>query len=334
MAGQRGTSLSSVPGQMPPAGEAVEVACSARLHMGFLDLSATHGRRFGSIGMALDAPQTRLTLARAEATWVSGPDRERATRYLRILLDDLGVAGDHGLVIDSSIPQHAGLGSGTQLALGLAAAIRTLHARPADPAHDARLLRRGARSGVGLHLFQHGGLVVDGGSWDNSVPPLLARLAVPDDWRILLVRDATCTGLSGSHEAAAFAVLPPLSEQLTGRICRVVLMQALPALAEDDLPGFGAAITEVQAIVGDYFAPAQGGRFRSERVAAALACAEGAGATGVGQSSWGSSGFAFVRGDEAARRAVGLLRDKAAGLDIQARTALNRGASVTMRPGA
>src|SRR5690348_16544438 len=104
MAGQRGTSLSSVPGQQPASGEAVEVACSARLHMGFLDLSATTSRRYGSIGMALDAPQTRLTLTRAHAhaPSVSGPDQERAGRYMHLLLDSLGIGGDHALVIHSS----------------------------------------------------------------------------------------------------------------------------------------------------------------------------------------------------------------------------------------
>ena len=48
-------------------------------------------------------------------------------------------------------------------------------------------------------------------------------------------------------------------------------MQALPALAERDLPRFGAAITEMQARLGDYFAPAQGGaRFTSRDVGAVL----------------------------------------------------------------
>ena len=51
-------------------------------------------------------------------------------------------------------------------------------------------------------------------------------------------------------------------------------MKALPALAECDIVSFGSAIKELQAHLGDYFAPVQGGsRFSSPDVAAALASA-------------------------------------------------------------
>ena len=84
-------------------------------------------------------------------------------------------------------------------------------------------------------------------------------------------------------------------------LCRLVLMQALPALAEADLAAFGDAITRLQERLGDYFAAAQGGRFASPRVAAALARLDRLGATGIGQSSWGPTGFAFARDADEAR---------------------------------
>ena len=147
----------------------------------------------------------------------------------------------------------------------IAAALRRLHGLPANPGEDARVLGRGHRSGIGIFLFQQGGFVVDGGRGGERAPPLLSRLAVPDDWRILLLQDHAHEGLSGPEEIAAFAALAPLPDRLSSRICRLVLMQALPALAEDDLETFGAAVTEVQAIAGDHFAPAQGARFTSPR---------------------------------------------------------------------
>ena len=52
------------------------------------------------------------------------------------------------------------LGSGTQLALAVAAALRALHGYPLDPREDAVLLDRGARSGIGIGIFEQGGLVV------------------------------------------------------------------------------------------------------------------------------------------------------------------------------
>ena len=78
-----------------------------------------------------------------------------------------------------------------------------------------------------------------------------------------------------------------------------MLMQALPALVERDIEGFGDAIGELQRITGDYFSPAQGGRFSSRAVAEALAWLESQGIAGVGQSSWGPTGFAIMAGEDA-----------------------------------
>ena len=46
-------------------GRKVVISAAARLHLGFLDLHGGLGRRFGSIGIAIDGPVTRLSLARA-----------------------------------------------------------------------------------------------------------------------------------------------------------------------------------------------------------------------------------------------------------------------------
>ena len=44
----------------------------------------------------------------------------------------------------------------------------------------AALAGRGRRSGIGLHGFAHGGLIVDGGRRsDDALPPLIARLDRP-----------------------------------------------------------------------------------------------------------------------------------------------------------
>ncbi|HEX5325244.1 MAG TPA: beta-ribofuranosylaminobenzene 5'-phosphate synthase family protein [Acetobacteraceae bacterium] len=298
--------------------EAVVVESGARLHMGFLDLGGTLGRRFGSIGMALDRPQTRLRLVRTDETCFEGPDRDRAANCHTAIMRHLGLTAHHKLSIVSAIPAHAGLGSGTQLALGVAAAVRRLHGIPADPFDDAGALNRGARSGIGIGLFAHGGFVVDGGRGARAAPPpMLTRIAVPKSWRILLLQDPRHSGLSGSDETAGFAALPPFSDALAGHLCRLVLLQVLPALIEDDLAQFGDAITRIQRLLGDHFAPAQGGRIASPAVAAALSLLAAEGATGLGQSSWGPTGFGFIRGAAAAERLADRVRRSPHGSDLQ-----------------
>jgi predicted sugar kinase len=110
-----------------------------------------------------------------------------------------------------------------------------------------------------------------------------------------------------------------------------MLMQALPAIAERDIESFGAAIGELQRITGDYFAPAQGGRFSSPKVAEVLAWIESQGIAGVGQSSWGPTGFAIVAGAERAGdlvRAAQLRWGDAGPLRFMVCSGRNRGGDV------
>ncbi len=48
------------------------VSAPARLHLGFLDLNGGLGRRYGSIGLALDAPATEVRVTRAKTKRCDG----------------------------------------------------------------------------------------------------------------------------------------------------------------------------------------------------------------------------------------------------------------------
>ncbi|HKF95289.1 MAG TPA: GHMP kinase, partial [Gammaproteobacteria bacterium] len=63
-------------------------------------------------------------------------------------------------------------------------------------------------------------------------------------------------------------------------------------------------INEIQRVMGDYFASAQGGRFTSPAVAEVLQWCEDRDVSGVGQSSWGPTGFALVDSETTARALV------------------------------
>ena len=78
-------------------------------------------------------------------------------------------------------------------------------------------------------------------------------------------------------------------------------MQALPALHEADLSAFGAAINALQTATGDYFAPAQGGRYASQKVAQVLNFLAAQQVACLGQSSWGPTGFAVFVNEAAAQ---------------------------------
>ena len=284
----------------------VSVRAAARLHLGFLDLNGGLGRKFGSLGLAISGIETALTAEYAAAMDISGPAAGRARQYAERLLARFGVRDGVKLRIHSAIPEHAGLGSGTQLSLAVASAIARLYnLREQDPARLGALLQRGARSGIGIGAFMKGGFVVDGGRGARSrVPPLISHLPFPGHWRIMLIFDDEAEGINGPPERWAFETLPPMSESLCGLLSRLTLMQVLPAICEQDCARFGAAITRIQNITGDYFSQVQSGRYASRHLQAILETLGNTGATGLGQSSWGPTGFAVFPNETLALQAL------------------------------
>jgi beta-RFAP synthase len=310
----------------------VRVTAPARLHLGFLDLNGGLGRRFGSIGLAIDQPATTIELSRAPAMAAFGPEADRALKALDRFAGVLGLGGAYRADVIEAIPAHTGLGSGTQLALSIGTGLAALEGIEEKSRNLGELISRGARSAIGMAAFDRGGFFVDGGrgATDKS-PPVLMRARFPEAWRVILIVDPKATGVHGDRETSAFASLPEFPASAAGHLCRLVLMRLAPGLIESDITAFGTALTEIQEIVGGYFAGQQGGSAWSStavgRVAAKLA--QG-GAVGIGQSSWGPTGFGFVDSEDAARRLYPTLvqEAKAEGLEIMIVRGRNAGARI------
>jgi beta-RFAP synthase len=107
-------------------------------------------------------------------------------------------------------------------------------------------------------------------------------------------------GLSGEAEARAFEQLPSPPDQEVERVAHLVLMQLLPALVEDDITSFGAALSTIQRITGSWFAAEQGGVFAPGPTEQLVAEMSARGAVGVGQSSWGPAAYGLVESADAA----------------------------------
>lgn len=281
----------------------MRISTSARLHMGFFDLHGGLGRKFGSIGLSLTEPNLVLSANRSNALHVSGaisvPNSviSRVSNVAQQILTTMGITEAVEINIEEAVPEHSGLGSGTQMALAVGAAISQLYQLNLTTMQLAALTGRGKRSGVGISAFDYGGLLIDGGrdlSAEKLIPPpMLARYDFPEEWAILLIFDTSEPGIHGEQEKTAFNELPLFSEALAAHLCRHVLMQAMPALVEHDLIAFGQSIQVLQQHVGDYFSPIQGGRYASNLVGAVLRRLELTGAPCFGQSSWGPTGFAI-----------------------------------------
>jgi beta-RFAP synthase len=248
-------------------------------------------------------PSVQLEATPDDRLTAEGPDAGRAQEFARRYLEAARIQGGAHLKIEHAIPAHAGLGSGTQLALATARALAELYGQSREPLTLARQVGRGLRSAIGTWTFALGGFVLEGGrrTGEDAVAPLISRLPIPPQWRAVIVIPEGQPGLSGAAESEAFRRLPLPEEREVERVAHLVLMQLLPALADGDLIAFGAALTEVQRVTGGWFAPAQGGRFAPGASGELVQHLSEFGALGVGQSSWGPTVYGLVPHQDAAR---------------------------------
>lgn len=326
--------------QTPPC---VTVRAPGRLHLGFLDPAASLGRRFGSLGLVIGGFETvaQLSPARRDvitaAAGTAACEIGRAAEHLATLRRHTGQTQALRLHLARTLPVHAGFGSGTQLALAIGRAFAEVHGLGVDTAQIARWLGRGARSGVGIAGFDRGGLLLDGGPGDGgAAAPLLARLSLPARWRAVVVLDPRRTGLSGREEKQAIASLPPFPRDAAAEICHRIVMQILPGAAGDDFAGFAAGLSRMQKLLGNHFAPAQGGSaYTSAAVGRLLQWMASAATAAIGQSSWGPTGFAILPSAAEADALVSAARAAGEidpGLELHIVQASNAGATVSVSP--
>jgi beta-ribofuranosylaminobenzene 5'-phosphate synthase len=306
----------------------IRVEAAARLHMGMLDAAGDGPRRFGGLGVAVSRPAVVVEVSPSDELTAEGPDAERALAVAQRCLDATGGVSGARVRVLEAIPAHAGLGSGTKLALAVTAALSALAGRQPDPAELARTAGRGARSAVGLWTFALGGFVVEGGRRRgvDEPAPLLTRHAMPEEWRCVLAIPAAEPGLSGEPEEAAFGDLRSDPER-SAAIAQLVLTALLPALVEHDLAEFGAALSRIQRLVGDAFAPVQGGTFHPQAAPVVDALLR-LGAAGAGQSSWGPAVYGLVGSEQEGHEIVRGLEPELGGGWAEVVRFDNRGASV------
>ncbi|ELZ55897.1 MULTISPECIES: beta-ribofuranosylaminobenzene 5'-phosphate synthase family protein [Halorubrum] len=327
----------------------------ARLHFGFCNLSLSHERLYGALGVGLAEPRVvvdaesdlavgvTVEAAAAEPSESASAVREDVRGYATAATDLLGVDGAR-VAVRESLPRHAGLGSGTRLAAATLAAVATAHGEPARVRERAPALGRGGRSGVGVATFEEGGFVLDAGhptarfttdrpaDGEWTVPPVAARHAVPDDWRFLLVEPDADAGRSGAVEDDAMRTAVERADPgIADRIGGIVTRRVLPSIATGNAEAFGAAVAEVGRLNGAWYADEQGGVYRPP-VGEVVASLSGASAVfGAGQSSWGPTVYGVTdaaHADAAAEAGERALDAAGVGGSVSVFRATNEGARV------
>ncbi len=234
----------------------IKVVSPSRLHLTLIDLNAELGRVDGGAGIALESPCLEISATEDDTIEVFG-DPSLAGRMRKAAEALLPAGKGIRLHINDSLPDHVGLGSGTQAALSTAAAVNKIYGLGKSVRELAVAVGRGGTSGIGVAAFENGGFILDGGhkfkdkgafspSAASHVPPghVLFRKNFPD-WPIVLVIPNS-KGAHDEEEVDIFKKCCPIPLAEVQEICHVILMQMLPALVEEDLESFGRAINHFQ----------------------------------------------------------------------------------------
>ncbi|MFB6146575.1 MAG: beta-ribofuranosylaminobenzene 5'-phosphate synthase family protein [Halobacteriaceae archaeon] len=319
---------------------AVRVTAGARIHAGFTNLSLANERLYGSLGLGLERPRTVVEASPAADLQC---DHDRARRYARHALDVLGEAGA-AVRVEAELPAHAGLGSGTQLALAVLSAVAHVNGRDPRVRDRAPAMGRGGRSGVGVAVFERGGFVLDAGHptarfttapperGDWSVPPVVARHELPADWRIVLaIPDAEPGPHGAAEEEKLRGVVETADQDIADEVAGLVLRQVLPAVADGDAAQFGRGLAAVGRLNGAWYSEVQGGVYRPPAGAVIDALADSPAVAGAGQSSWGPTVYGVTtaeQADAAADAAQAALSAADADGEVQVVPPSNEGATV------
>lgn len=285
----------------------VQIKTPSRLHFTLIDLNGALGRIDGGLGVALEEPNWVIKIQN-HPKWVNPPIIEELLNNLR---RKMKILNKYKIEFDNTLEEHVGLGSQTQLSLAIAQGISLLEGKKYHIQKLAKLVDRGGTSGIGVAAFKYGGFILDGGhaisektkflpSHFSSAQPALVvhRLKVPSDWYFVVAIPDIGKGKHGTAEVEIFNKYCPIPNSEVEKISRIILMQILPALIENDIENFGSGLNSIQKLgfkrvenelQGDFVAGLQEFFMKN-------------GAAGTGLSSFGPATFCVLRGKKAAEK--------------------------------
>ena len=338
----------------------VEIHTGSRMHFGLICGTAQTGWVFGGVGLMVQQPgwRVRLCLCTTTNSSTSNHDRPEASQIIdrqSCLPNDVAprvhkawqsvinqldwnqdavqLQKDTRVHVLQAPPLHSGFGAGTQLTLGLTAAAQVLwsRGRSGSMLQLAHQLGRAGRSAVGTEGFERGGFIVDfGESSKPSDPRQLQRIAIPEDWRFVIVRPQRITGISGETEAAFFKRRQTMSSEEVRQLSGLIIDNLVPAVQQSDFEAFAISLERYGNTAGHFYAATQGDVFAHPQMNELAKWLTRQQIHGAAQSSWGPGICIPANSDSHAQTIVknicGFLGELLADITITA--PLNRGATV------
>lgn len=243
----------------------------SRLHMALINMDGSNGRMDGGIGLALDKPGLILKGDISKTPGIKVEFKEELSRdtiseyeskikgTAKIICDYFNIDDGFDFEVIEHIPNHSGLGSGTQIALATAKIITVLNGIEVPAVELSTIAGRGGTSGIGTFAFDNGGFIVDGGhskvekpeflpsAVSPAKPPkLIGRYDFPEDWKIMIAFAKSGNNINGKREVNIFQETCPVPSHDVEELAHIIFMNLVPFLLEKDIIEFGAAVNAIQ----------------------------------------------------------------------------------------
>ena len=283
------------------------ITSPSRLHLGFYGFDDYYGYKYGSMGLAINAYKTIISVKHSQNIVSDLPKK-----YILPLIKHLklkGIKNSFEIKTLQKSPSHIGLGSGSQLSLSIGMAVCKLFDLNLETNDIANLYNRGQRSGTGLSTFKQGGFVVDACKKDTLLPKVMFKSKFPRDWRIILLNDINLKGTSGKRENKFFSK-GSRTDHKKSELSHILLRGILPSIVYEDFQSFSKNITEFQRITAEFYKEKQKGMFLSPEISNIMEYIRGYDNLGIGQSSWGPTSYIFVESKLHAKELLSIIQNK------------------------
>ena len=230
-------------------------------------MNADMPRINGGIGFAISSPNIKVAACASDKLYIrdnraAGMDDSAMMRLIGALQKASELHKLESLVslhISGDADAHYGFGTGTSVTLASLEALFLLNNFQITRDELIQLSGRGGTSGIGLHTYFDGGLVIDLGhknygqvpqpssQAENNFksPMLLARSDFPD-WGVGMCIPSHIVPLSTEAEKMFFESTCPISEAEVYRTTYIALMSIFSATSEGDQEAFIEGVKAMQ----------------------------------------------------------------------------------------
>ncbi len=241
-----------------------------RIHFSLLDFSPNGYRSYGGAGIAIDTNPLIVTFEASNYVDLSllklkeyfdAQEVFRLEAKFSSIFDKNKLRTRPKLVAIDGVYRHIGLGSGTRLALSISEAAYELNNIPYTRSDIQRTSGRGGASGIGIHAYFQGGLVLDIGKprssqlfessdvqeFPNALPQVAVNAAMPM-WNMALVIPKAFSPISLDVENSFFATNTPIESSTVYEATYLSLFGIVGGSMSGDYSAFCSSLKRLQEL--------------------------------------------------------------------------------------